>query len=138
MGIHNLLPFVKKACRQGNVREFSGCSVAVDVSCLLHKGLFGCSESLAQGKKTTLWGYIYYVKKHIKALLDLGCHVIMVFDGRPLPAKKVICVSYDSRGENEEVCNKNFEVAEYLRWFLEIIMYDYYPQLPDSQNFLGE
>ncbi|KAK6010454.1 XPG I-region, partial [Ostertagia ostertagi] len=32
--------------------------------------------------------YIYYVEKHIKALLDLGCHVIMVFDGRPLPAKK--------------------------------------------------
>ncbi|PIO52663.1 XPG protein, partial [Teladorsagia circumcincta] len=86
MGIHNLLPFVKNACRQGNVAEFSGCSVAVDVSCLLHKGLFGCVESVAQGKKTSF--YIYYVEKHIKALLDLGCHVIMVFDGRPLPAKK--------------------------------------------------
>ncbi|KJH46488.1 XPG I-region [Dictyocaulus viviparus] len=71
---------------QGNIREFSKCSVAVDVSCLLHKGLFGGMESVAQGKKSTF--YIYYVNKHIKALLDLGCHVIMVFDGRALPAKK--------------------------------------------------
>ncbi|VDO16627.1 unnamed protein product [Haemonchus placei] len=86
MGIPNLLPFVKNACRQGNVAEFSGCSVAVDVSCLLHRGLFGCAESIAQGKKTNF--YIYYVEKHIKALLNIGCHVIMVFDGRPLPAKK--------------------------------------------------
>ncbi|KAJ1346412.1 hypothetical protein KIN20_001190 [Parelaphostrongylus tenuis] len=88
MGIHNLLPFVKNACRQGNVSEFSGCSVAVDVSCLLHRGLFGCAESAAQEKKTTF--YIHYVNKHIKALLELGCHVIMVFDGRPPPAKKNI------------------------------------------------
>ncbi|ETN71731.1 hypothetical protein NECAME_19202, partial [Necator americanus] len=39
---------------QGNVVEFAGCSVAVDVSCLLHRGLFGCMESVAQGKKTNL------------------------------------------------------------------------------------
>ncbi|KAK6035854.1 hypothetical protein COOONC_26641 [Cooperia oncophora] len=54
MGINNLLPFVKNACRQGNVAEFAGCSVAVDVSCLLHRGLFGCVESIVQGKKTNL------------------------------------------------------------------------------------
>ncbi|WKX96484.1 hypothetical protein Q1695_012711 [Nippostrongylus brasiliensis] len=88
MGVHNLLPFVKNACRQGNVREFAKCSVAVDVSCLLHKGLFGCADSVAQGKKTNF--YIYYVEKHVKALLNIGCHVILVFDGRPLPAKKNI------------------------------------------------
>lgn len=86
MGIQNLLPFVKNACRQGNMSEFSGCSVAIDVSCLLHRGLFGCTESVAQGKKTNF--YIYYVEKHVKALLALGCHVIMVLDGRTLPAKK--------------------------------------------------
>ena len=39
--------------------------------------------------------YIYYVKKHIQALLDMGCHVIMVFDGRPLPAKKVGLVVFE-------------------------------------------
>ncbi|KAK6034007.1 XPG protein [Cooperia oncophora] len=88
MGINNLLPFVKNACRQGNVAEFAGCSVAVDVSCLLHRGLFGCVESIVQGKKTNF--YVYYVEKHIKALLNLGCHVVMVFDGRPIPARKVL------------------------------------------------
>lgn len=41
----------------------------------------------------SLCSYIHYVSKHIKALLDLGCHVIMVFDGRPLPAKKVWILS---------------------------------------------
>ncbi|KAL6733687.1 hypothetical protein Aduo_004314 [Ancylostoma duodenale] len=106
MGIQNLLPFVKKACRQGNVSEFAGCSVAVDVSCLLHRGLFGCMESVAQGKKTTF--YIHYVSKHIKALLDLGCHVVMVFDGRPLPAKK------NTNDERRQRRAENVKAAELL------------------------
>ncbi|RCN32150.1 XPG protein [Ancylostoma caninum] len=106
MGIQNLLPFVKKACRQGNISEFAGCSVAVDVSCLLHRGLFGCMESVAQGKKTTF--YIHYVSKHIKALLDLGCHVIMVFDGRPLPAKK------NTNDERRQRRAENVKAAELL------------------------
>ncbi|KAK5972834.1 hypothetical protein GCK32_012908 [Trichostrongylus colubriformis] len=70
MGIHNLLPFVKNACRQGNIAEFAGCSVAVD--CGYRKEV----------------KFLYLLCGHIKALLDLGCHVIVVFDGRPLPAKK--------------------------------------------------
>ncbi|RCN32152.1 XPG protein [Ancylostoma caninum] len=106
MGIQNLLPFVKKACRQGNISEFAGCSVAVDVSCLLHRGLFGCMESVAQGKKTTF--YIHYVSKHIKALLDLGCHVVMVFDGRPLPAKK------NTNDERRQRRAENVKAAELL------------------------
>ncbi|KAK6741504.1 hypothetical protein RB195_009390 [Necator americanus] len=106
MGIHNLLPFVKNACRQGNVGEFAGCSVAVDVSCLLHRGLFGCMESVAQGKKTNF--YIHYVSKHIKALLDVGCHVIMVFDGRPLPAKK------NTNDERRQRRADNVKAAELL------------------------
>ncbi|KAK6049240.1 hypothetical protein COOONC_13255 [Cooperia oncophora] len=56
MGVHNLLPFVKNACRQGNVTEFSGYSVAMDVSCLLCKSLFGYVGSKAQGLKANLSG----------------------------------------------------------------------------------
>ncbi|VDL67709.1 unnamed protein product, partial [Nippostrongylus brasiliensis] len=69
-----------------NPLEFAKCSVAVDVSCLLHKGLFGCADKIPR----FFFSYIYYVEKHVKALLNIGCHVILVFDGRPLPAKKNI------------------------------------------------
>ncbi|CAJ0941732.1 unnamed protein product, partial [Mesorhabditis belari] len=86
MGISGLLPFVKKACRDGNINELAGLSVAVDASCLLHRGMFGCMDQVATGEETNF--YIYYVRKYIKTLLDQKCHVVMVFDGRRLPAKK--------------------------------------------------
>lgn len=86
MGIPNLLPFVKKACRQGNISELSHQSVGVDVSCLLHRGLIGCADKVAHGSETDF--YIRYVMKYVKALLANDCHVILVFDGQPLPAKK--------------------------------------------------
>ncbi|VDO28607.1 unnamed protein product, partial [Onchocerca flexuosa] len=103
MGIHNLLPFVKNACRQsgpqcfhflhatqhsmhGNINEFAHQSIAVDVSCLLHRGLIGCADKVAQGCETDF--YIRYVLKYVRALLAVGCHVILVFDGQMLPAKK--------------------------------------------------
>ncbi|CAG9539579.1 unnamed protein product [Cercopithifilaria johnstoni] len=86
MGIHNLLPFVKNACRQGNISEFAHQSIAVDVSCLLHRGLIGCADKVAQGCDTDF--YIHYVLKYVKALLSIGCHIILVFDGQMLPAKK--------------------------------------------------
>uniref|UniRef100_A0A915C0N0 Exonuclease 1 n=2 Tax=Parascaris univalens TaxID=6257 RepID=A0A915C0N0_PARUN len=86
MGIQNLLPFVKKACRQGCINEFAGHSVAVDVSCLLHRGLFGCADRIAQGIDTDF--YVRYVMKYVKLLLAIDCHVILVFDGKPLPAKQ--------------------------------------------------
>ncbi|VDM95525.1 unnamed protein product [Thelazia callipaeda] len=86
MGIPNLLPFVKNACRQGNISELANQSVAVDVSCLLHRGLIGCADKVAQGHETDF--YIHYVMKYVKALLANNCHVILVFDGQMLPAKK--------------------------------------------------
>uniref|UniRef100_A0A2K6WJ54 Exonuclease 1 n=1 Tax=Onchocerca volvulus TaxID=6282 RepID=A0A2K6WJ54_ONCVO len=86
MGIHNLLPFVKNACRQGNISEFAHQSIAVDVSCLLHRGLIGCADKVAQGCETDF--YIRYVLKYVRALLAIDCHVILVFDGQMLPAKK--------------------------------------------------
>jgi len=52
MGIHGLLPFLKKASRQSNVKEFKGCTVAIDSYCWLHRGAFACAEKLALGEKT--------------------------------------------------------------------------------------
>ncbi|KAK6045018.1 XPG protein, partial [Cooperia oncophora] len=85
-------------------------SVAVDVSCLLHRGLFGCVESIVQGKKTNF--YVYYVEKHIKALLNLGCHVVMVFDGRPIPARKEGAVEQDTNDGRRQRRADNVKAGE--------------------------
>ncbi|KOB65034.1 Exonuclease [Operophtera brumata] len=37
MGITGLLPFIEKASRRTNISEFSGCTVAIDSYCWLHK-----------------------------------------------------------------------------------------------------
>lgn len=84
MGIPNLLPFVKKACRQvgfpvdtliqrncynsflaslqGNISELSHQSVGVDVSCLLHRGLIGCADKVAHGSETDLLVSLMFLK----------------------------------------------------------------------------
>lgn len=106
MGIPGLLPYVKKACYEGNLSEFEGKSVLVDASCLLHRGLFGCADKIALGQDTEF--YIGYVTKYVNYLLRFKCHVILVFDGRPLPAKKVI---HDSRRETR---GKYQQLGEHL------------------------
>ncbi|CAL2037641.1 unnamed protein product [Caenorhabditis brenneri] len=106
MGITGLLPFVKNACRKGNILELRGKSVAIDVSCLLHRGLTGCMDKIHMGEETQ--SYVTYVNRYVKELLDMGCHVVMVFDGRPLPAKKG---TNDDRREQRE---KRKEHAEML------------------------
>jgi len=52
MGIQGLLPFLKKASRQSNIKEFKGCTVAIDSYCWLHRGAFACAEKLALGEQT--------------------------------------------------------------------------------------
>ncbi|CAI4222247.1 unnamed protein product [Auanema sp. JU1783] len=106
MGITNLLPFVKNACRPGNIRELEGQTVAVDISCLLHKGLFGCVQQAAEGLNPK--NYITYVQRRVEALLNLNCYVILVFDGAPLPAKKGV---NDQRRENRM---ENMRVGTFL------------------------
>ncbi|XP_014665920.1 PREDICTED: exonuclease 1-like [Priapulus caudatus] len=85
MGIKGLLPFLKKACHQGNVKEFSGCTVAVDTYCLLHKGAFGCADQLARGDPTDQ--YVNYCMKFVNLLLSFGIKPVLVFDGCRLPSK---------------------------------------------------
>ncbi|KRZ69166.1 Translation initiation factor IF-2, mitochondrial, partial [Trichinella papuae] len=86
MGIKTLLPVVKAACRDVNIEEFRGKTVAVDASCWLHRALFGCAYQLATGIETD--SYVKFCCKWIKVLLSHHIRVIMVFDGRNVPAKK--------------------------------------------------
>lgn len=106
MGISGLLPFVKNACRKGNIIELRGKSVAIDVSCLLHRGLMGCMDKIHMGEETQ--SYVNYVNRYVKELLDMGCHVVMVFDGRPLLAKK------STNDDRREMREKRKEHAEML------------------------
>ncbi|ODM93528.1 Exonuclease 1 [Orchesella cincta] len=85
MGITGLLPLLKKASRNCNVRKFSGYTVAIDGYCWLHKGAFGCAEKLGKGEPTT--AYITYCMKYINVLLDNNIKPILVLDGRNLPSK---------------------------------------------------
>lgn len=51
MGIQGLIPFLEKSSRPVHISEFSGCTVAVDAYCWLHKGAFSCADRLARGEK---------------------------------------------------------------------------------------
>ncbi|KAK0406146.1 hypothetical protein QR680_018393 [Steinernema hermaphroditum] len=106
MGIKGLLPYVKNACREGNISEFHDRTIAIDVSCYLHRGIVGCMHQISQGKETDF--YVHYVLKYVKLLLSHRCNVIMVFDGRPLPAKRE--VNDERRARREE----NRKLAEQL------------------------
>ncbi|XP_077494051.1 exonuclease tos [Amblyomma americanum] len=87
MGIQGLLPFVQKATRQANIKEFRGKTAAVDTYCWLHKGAFSCAERLVKGEKTD--AYVTYCMKMADLLIMSGVRPILVFDGRHLPSKKV-------------------------------------------------
>jgi len=98
MGIKGLLPFVAEACHSGNISEFEGQHVAIDVSCLLHRGVFGCVEAIAHGKKTNFC--INFILKYLRIFFYYKCKVTLVFDGNPLPAKKDI---NDARSEKRQI-----------------------------------
>ncbi|XP_069359235.1 exonuclease 1 [Maniola hyperantus] len=85
MGITGLIPFLEKASRRANVSEFSGCTVAIDTYCWLHKGAFACADKLVRGEETDV--HIKYCLKYVTMLLSKNIKPILVFDGCHLPAK---------------------------------------------------
>lgn len=50
MGIQGLIPLLEKSWRPVKISEFSGCTVAIDSYCWLHKGVYTCAEKLARGE----------------------------------------------------------------------------------------
>ncbi|XP_025193704.1 exonuclease 1 isoform X2 [Melanaphis sacchari] len=85
MGIQGLIPLLEKSWRTVNVSEFSGCTVAIDAYCWLHKGVYTCAEKLARGEDCQ--AYVYYCMRFVSMLLDQNIKPILVFDGQHLPAK---------------------------------------------------
>lgn len=85
MGISGLIPFLENASKSVNMRDLQGSSVAVDSYCWLHRGIFACAEKLVRGEHTDV--YLNYCMKFVEMLTSYNIKVIMVFDGRHLPAK---------------------------------------------------
>lgn len=108
MGITGLIPFLEKASQPVNISQFSGCTVAVDAYCWLHKGAFACAEKLARGDHTDQ--YVYYCMKYVNMLLHHNIKPILVFDGGHLNAK---ADTEKKRRESREVNRR--KAAELLR-----------------------
>ncbi|XP_013111939.2 exonuclease 1 [Stomoxys calcitrans] len=108
MGISGLIPFLEKASKPVDIRELQGTSVAVDSYCWLHKGVFACAEKLVRGEDTDI--YIQYCLKFVEMLKRHKIKVIMVFDGRHLPAKA------ETERKRREARQESKKLAkEYLR-----------------------
>ncbi|CAG9793707.1 unnamed protein product [Diatraea saccharalis] len=101
MGITGLIPFLEKASRRANVGEFSGCTVAIDSYCWLHKGAFACADKLVRGEQTDV--HIKYCLKYVAMLLSKNIKPILVFDGRHLPAK---ALTESKRRESRDISKK--------------------------------
>ncbi|XP_071454055.1 exonuclease 1 [Hetaerina americana] len=85
MGITGLIPFLEKASTPVNLRQYKGQTLAVDVYCWLHRGIFSCAEKIAKGEKCD--AYVTYCLKYVNMLISHDIKPILVFDGRYLPAK---------------------------------------------------
>ncbi|XP_050430671.1 exonuclease 1 [Adelges cooleyi] len=85
MGIQGLIPFLEKCSTTVNISDYSGCTVAVDAYCWLHKGVFTCADKLARGEDCL--AYVHYCMRYVTMLLSKNIKPILVFDGQHLPAK---------------------------------------------------
>ncbi|KAI8521474.1 Rad2 nuclease [Branchiostoma belcheri] len=98
MGIQGLLPFLKDASTQVNVKMFAGYTVAVDAYCWIYRGAFACAMDLARGEKSDM--YVRFVLKYVNMLLSHGVRPVLVFDGCNLPSKQGV---EDSRRERKQL-----------------------------------
>ncbi|GAM28843.1 hypothetical protein SAMD00019534_120190 [Acytostelium subglobosum LB1] len=87
MGISGLLPLLSPVTRRVHIREYANKRVGIDGYCWLHKAVYPCSQELCQGIPTTK--YISYCVSLLTMLCSNKVIPVLVFDGGPLPNKKV-------------------------------------------------
>mmetsp|Transcript_22954 Transcript_22954/g.56075 ORF Transcript_22954/g.56075 Transcript_22954/m.56075 type:complete len:585 (+) Transcript_22954:16-1770(+) len=88
MGIKGLLEAVRPAAKEAHLSAYSGLRMAVDMYCLLHRGVYHCATDLMTGRPTT--AHIQSCVSRIEMLIAHGITPICVFDGGPLPMKKEV------------------------------------------------
>lgn len=87
MGVLGLLPLLQATSRRANLSDFRGKRVGVDAYCWLYRGASSCAKQLALGEPAN--GHIRFCLKQLGRLVSVyGLDVVLVFDGRPLPAKE--------------------------------------------------
>jgi 5'-3' exonuclease len=85
MGISGLLPLLKSATEHVPLSRFKGKLIAVDGNVWIHRGTYSCAMELAEGTPTI--AYVRFCQKMAEAITSLGVRLLIVFDGRSLPAK---------------------------------------------------
>ncbi len=88
MGIPGLFPKVKNACTGRDIIWFQGKRIAVDIFHYIIRRL------MAQKAKVVPENVVNYVMDIMEVLLAFGVKPVVVFDGKPLPAKQA---TYDKR-----------------------------------------
>ena len=86
MGIAGLLKFLGGISEPAHIREYSGKSLAVDVSAWLYRGAYGCALGMLEDPRNSD-GYVSYCLDRVALLRRSGVRPYLVFDGRALPAK---------------------------------------------------
>jgi len=104
MGIPGLLNQLKSLSRQVNLKEYQGMRIGIDIYCWLHRGGYSCCRDLAEGNETN--AYVVFCMEILHLMLSLNIKPVVVFDGRPLPAKQLL---NNSRKEFRE---KNKKLAQ--------------------------
>ncbi|KAF8328179.1 PIN domain-like protein [Cantharellus anzutake] len=119
MGIQGLLPLLKSIHEHRKLSDFSGKTLAVDGYVWLHRGVYSCAAQLVNGEPTTR--YVDFAMSRIRLLLHHNITPYVVFDGGPLPAKRITeSRRRQSRQEHREVAmcllqqGKNNEAYEHL------------------------
>ena len=85
MGIKDLLGKVGGASRATHLRDFSGRTVAVDASCWLHRGAFGCARQVVEQLPAPALTAFMLHKANL--LRHHGVEPLLVFDGANLRLK---------------------------------------------------
>ena len=85
MGISGLLPVLKSVTEQVPLSRFKGKLIAVDGNVWIHRGTYACAMELAEGTPTI--AYVRFCQKMAELITSLGVRLLIVFDGRSLPAK---------------------------------------------------
>ncbi|KAI8643060.1 PIN domain-like protein [Parasitella parasitica] len=87
MGIKGLLQSLRPVEKEINISSYKGKTVAIDGHCILHRGCFGAATNLALKQPTD--SYVTHFMHYIGLFEFHGVTPIVVFDGLPLPLKKV-------------------------------------------------
>ena len=85
MGIAGLLPLLKSVTEHVPLSRFKGKLIAVDGNVWIHRGTYACALELAEGTPTV--AYIRFCQKMAEMMTGVGVRLLVVFDGRSLPAK---------------------------------------------------